>query len=88
MTPLAEAVLREVALRRQVSTVRILSRDSTRAAERARQEIFSRLYAKRRGGHSCGAVYSLPQIGRWFGRHHTTVLFGIRAHEKRMGEGA
>lgn len=29
--------------------------------------------------------YSLPQIGAFFGgRDHTTVIHGIRAHEKRM----
>lgn len=28
--------------------------------------------------------YSLPQIGRFLGIDHTTVLFGVRQHEKRM----
>lgn len=23
--------------------------------------------------------FSYPQIGRWFGRHHTTVLIGVQA---------
>jgi len=26
---------------------------------------------------------SLPELGRAFGRHHTTVLYGIRAYERR-----
>lgn len=26
---------------------------------------------------------SLPQIGRLFGRHHTTVLYGIRESRRR-----
>jgi chromosomal replication initiation ATPase DnaA len=27
---------------------------------------------------------SLPAIGRWLGgRHHTTILLGIRAHDRR-----
>lgn len=28
--------------------------------------------------------YSLPLIGRFFGRDHTTVLAACRAHERRM----
>lgn len=29
--------------------------------------------------------WSLPQIGRFLGgRHHTTVLHGVRAHQRRM----
>lgn len=33
--------------------------------------------------------HSLPQIGRFFGgRDHSTVIFGIRAHEKRMASEA
>jgi chromosomal replication initiator protein len=31
---------------------------------------------------------SLPAIGRAFGRHHTTVLYGIRAHERRLAADA
>lgn len=29
--------------------------------------------------------YSLPQIGAFWGRDHTTVLYGIRAAEARAG---
>ena len=29
---------------------------------------------------------SLPAIGRFFDQDHTTVLHGIRAHERRMAE--
>lgn len=32
--------------------------------------------------------YSLPQIGHFFGRDHTTALHAIRAHEKRLAEAA
>lgn len=31
---------------------------------------------------------SMSAIGRAFGRHHTTVLYGIRAHERRRAEDA
>jgi chromosomal replication initiation ATPase DnaA len=30
-----------------------------------------------------GTNASLPSIGRWFRRHHSTVLAGIRSHEAR-----
>ena len=29
--------------------------------------------------------YSLPQIGQFLGVDHTTVIHGVRTHEKRMG---
>jgi chromosomal replication initiation ATPase DnaA len=29
--------------------------------------------------------YSLTQIGRFFNRHHTTVLYGLRSLSKRCG---
>lgn len=29
--------------------------------------------------------FSLPRIGRFLGRHHTTVMHGIRAHKARCG---
>jgi chromosomal replication initiation ATPase DnaA len=32
--------------------------------------------------------YSLLQLGRAFGRHHTTVLYGIRAYERRLAADA
>jgi hypothetical protein len=41
----------------------------------ARQDFMARAYATR--------DYSLPVIGRFLGRHHTTILHGIRAHERR-----
>lgn len=31
---------------------------------------------------------SIADIGRAFGRHHTTVLYGIEAHERRLAANA
>lgn len=46
-----------------------------------RQEAFALIWAQGR--------LSLPAIGRRFnGRDHTTVLHGVRAHEKRLAEAA
>jgi len=41
----------------------------------ARQRFMAEAYATGR--------FSLPQIGRFIGRDHTTVLHGIRAHGRR-----
>lgn len=43
-----------------------------------RQALMHRAHAAGRG---------LSQIGRWLRRDHTTVLHGIRAHEKRYAAG-
>ena len=32
-----------------------------------------------------GAVRSHLRIGRYLGRHHTTILLGIRRHDERLG---
>jgi len=32
--------------------------------------------------------HSVSEIGRAFGRHHTTVLYGIAAHERRLAANA
>ena len=34
--------------------------------------------------HASGKL-SMPQIGQFLGRDHTTVLWGIRAHKRRVG---
>ena len=31
-----------------------------------------------------GLSPSFPQIGLWFGRDHTTIMLGSKAHERRM----
>ena len=84
--PRAAAILAQVAANWHVSTSDLLGRDRRRFAVRPRQEAWARLYALRTGRTS-DATYSLPQIGGWFDRDHTTVLHGIRAHEKRQAEG-
>lgn len=44
---------------------------------RVRQIIWYRAHAE---------GYSLPQIGKVFGRDHTTIMHGIRNEKKRRGE--
>lgn len=52
----------------------------TRKFVYARQEAFHAIYATGR--------YSLNQIGQRFGRHHTTVLYAVLQHERRMKRAA
>jgi chromosomal replication initiation ATPase DnaA len=56
----------------------------SRRLVRPRHMVAATLYEMR---HPCGKrKFSLPQIGAWLGgRHHTTILHAVRAHEKRMG---
>lgn len=54
-----------------------------RSISSVRQEAMWRAYEERTSDGR--RVYSLPQIGAYLGgRDHTTVLHGIRQHEKRM----
>jgi chromosomal replication initiation ATPase DnaA len=53
----------------------ILSRSRSREIVEARNEAFY---------HSQKLGKSLPQIGRFYARDHTTVLNGIRRHKQRM----
>jgi len=43
---------------------------------RVRHDIYRELYDT--------GLYTLPQIGRLFNRHHTTILHGIRRSRERM----
>lgn len=48
----------------------------THAFVRARQEAFHAIYATGR--------FTLSQIARRFGRHHTTILYAVQQHERRL----
>lgn len=69
-------LLRHVAGKHGLTADDLLTRERCRAVAWPRQEAFSALY--KRG-------LTLPQIGAWFGRDHSTVWHGIRAHEGRAG---
>lgn len=59
------------------------SRTLSRMLIEARQEAYARCYALQ--SHRQGP-YSLPRIGRFFGRGHTTVLHAVRVHAARIAE--
>lgn len=53
-----------------------LSPNRNRAATRSRQAAMWLAFKL--------TSHSLPAIGRAFGRHHSTVLYGIRAYERHL----
>lgn len=76
-----EIILKEVATKHDCLVRDLKSDHRRRALVIARHEACWRLYRE--------ADLSLPRIGRFLGnRDHTTILHGIRQHEKRMAEGA
>lgn len=76
--PHAEAIVAEVAAKTGVTVEQLKSDDRHKHIARPRQAAYYALYETGR--------YSLPTIGEYFGgRDHTTVLYGIRAHEARGG---
>lgn len=75
--PFWKTVVHEVCEKHGISLQEIISRRRAKDIVAARQEAFFRLYKE--------TAMSLPKIGyRMGGRHHATVLHGVRAHKKRM----
>jgi len=73
----------DVAAKYRISVKDLKSQARFRTIAWPRQEAMFLAYQERRADGR--RVYSLPQIGLWFGgRDHTTALFGIRRHEERM----
>jgi chromosomal replication initiation ATPase DnaA len=72
-------VLDEVCRRRHVTRADLCGRRRTRAAASARQEIWWLLR------HHPELHFSFADIGRLFGRDHTTIMAGVGAHERRRG---
>ena len=77
--PSWKTIVREVSLKHGVSIIDMLS------ARRSKPFVYARHEAMYRMRHE--TTLSFPQIGRRLGgRDHTTVLHGIRCHEKRLVE--
>lgn len=71
-------IAEDVAARHGVTVVLLRSPLRFRKLAWPRQEAMALMYAQGR--------YSHPQIGRYFGRDHTTVIYGVKAHAKRQEE--
>jgi chromosomal replication initiation ATPase DnaA len=69
------AIAADVAERHGIAVTALFSRYGQFAAIHCRQEAMAAMYATQR--------YSLPRIGRFFDRDHTTVLHAVRAVERR-----
>lgn len=72
-------LLAEVCERRGVATSDLCGRSRTQAIVRARQELWWCIR------NHPGRSYSYVEIARLFGRDHSTVFHGIRAHTRRQG---
>lgn len=70
-------IVDDVCGRRGVTRVELCGHGRSRAVVRARHELWWRIREHPERS------YSLPEIARWFGRDHTTVLSGINAHRRR-----
>lgn len=77
-----QRVVNEVCAGTAYSSSDLLNGNRTRAAAHLRQEVMHRL---RSTTYVDGAPrYSLTSIARRFGKDHTTIIHGIRAHERRI----
>lgn len=70
-------ILDEVAADHGVSVLAMVGPLVRRRLTRARYDWYSRIVARIVIN---GAPPSLPQIGRWANRDHTSVLYGLRRH--------
>lgn len=72
------AIARAVAARHRMTLDEMMSASRVRRLARARQEAMYLMVKAER--------WSLPRIGMFFGKDHTTILHGARAHERRLEE--
>ena len=70
LPPRIAGIIAQVAVEHGVSVKDILGPSRVRKITRARQEAMRTVRSLERDD---GTVPSLPQIGRWFGRDHSTV---------------
>jgi chromosomal replication initiation ATPase DnaA len=73
--PRVNAVIRQVADKYAIPAMLITSQSRSRIASHPRQEVYAELQ---------DLGFSLGAIGGWLERHHTSVLYGARAHRARQ----
>ena len=76
-------VVAEVSASTSVSSEDILGQCRDFRYVRARQEVAWRL--RQALDHHGKPRFSMPQIGAWMNRDHTTILHAVRAHQARTG---
>jgi chromosomal replication initiation ATPase DnaA len=79
------AVVADVAKAHGFTVGELLSHDRPQPLAAAR---FAAFAAVRALTMPAGSPPSLHQMGRWFGRDHSTVHNGLRRHAERVGAGA
>lgn len=77
-----DQIIRDTAKRHGLFAAELTGPARNRQTSRARHEAMWLAYEARRPDGS--RLYTLPFIGRRFGRDHTSVLYGIRKHAKRL----
>lgn len=75
--PSVQEILRQVATNYGVTPGELTGRETRRAVSNARHAAYFEVKRLR-------PWLSLPALGRIFGRDHTTILHGIRAHKARL----
>lgn len=75
-------IVRDVAWEYRVKRSAIWGDCRTKKVAAARQEAMRRL---RTTEIRPGVVPSFPVIARWFGKDHTTVIYGVRRAQERLG---
>ncbi len=76
-------IVEEVAARHNLNPRDLTGPMRFKSIVRARFEAMWLIYEER---HPDGRrVYSLPQVGAYFNRDHTTVLYALRRYEQRTG---
>lgn len=76
--PTMAEIAAQVAAERRISVAELKGGRRDAFLAQARQEAMWRMREQDR--------WTLPQIGRFFNRDHTTVLHGIRAYARRLEE--
>jgi hypothetical protein len=76
--PSWKRIAREVCFKHGITLMELLSRRKPKPIVAARHEFFYRCRKE--------TSMSLPQIGRRAGRDHSTVIHGIKQHERKMEE--
>ena len=72
-----EQIVREISEATGIRPELIIGRNQTKIVSHARQLAY---YVARRKGLSC------PQIAKFFGRDHNTIIHGAREEARRRGE--
>jgi len=75
-------LVREICRRRGITLDELCGTTRTRSISRARHETWAAIHALPH------RHYSYAEIGRLFGRDHSTVLLGIRVHRRRASPSA